>query len=165
MKRALAILLILFSLQMAVYAVESDEAVNLIKYLKGVYPEYYISGNAVLQIYNDAGLDMDFPDYTLVSKYPVYRYDPQDLSTLKAVYSVTHDDNGVQVPILYNVLGGTFTKTKYRDGTYAFHWIVANPYTGEIDLIRIDPYWGNSPVVVNSYPQSSISIYSSGQGL
>jgi hypothetical protein len=164
MKRAIVILAVLASLQAVAYAVEPEEAVTLIKYLKGVSPEYYISGNTVLQIYEDAGLDMDFPDYTLVSKYPVYRYDPQDLSTLKSVYSVTNDDDGVQVPILYKVLGGPFTKTRYNQGTYAFHWIVADLFPGEIDLIRIDPYWRDSPVVVARYPQNSIETYSTGQG-
>jgi hypothetical protein len=164
MRKAIVILAVLMSLQAVAYAVEPEEAVTLIKYLKGISPEYYISGNTVLQIYEDAGLDMDFPDYTLVSKYPVYRYDPQDLSTLKSVYSVTNDDDGVQVPILYKVLGGPFTKTNYRGGTYAFHWIVADPSSGEVDLIRIDPYWGNSPVVMARYPLNSIETYGTGQG-
>jgi hypothetical protein len=164
MRKAIVILAVLISLQALAYAVEPEEAVTLIKYLKGVTPEYYISGNTVLQIYENAGLDMDFPDYTLVSKYPIYKYDPQDLSTLKSVYSVAHDDDGVQLPILYKVLGGPFTKTRYRDGTYAFHWIVADPFSGEIDLIRIDPYWIDSPVVMARYPLNSIETYSTGQG-
>jgi hypothetical protein len=164
MRNAMVILTVLMSLQAVAYAVESEEAVTLIKYLKGVSPEYYISGNTVLQIYEDAGLDMDFPDYTLVTKYPIYKYDTQDLSTLKSVYSVMHDDDGVQVPILYKILGGPFTKTKYGDGTYAFHWIVADPFSGEIDLIRIDPYWRDSPVVMARYPLNSIETYSTIQG-
>jgi len=57
MRKAIVILAILMSLQAVSYAVEPEEAATLISYLKGVSPEYYISGNTVLQIYEEAGID------------------------------------------------------------------------------------------------------------
>jgi len=144
-------------------SISAEEAVSMINYQTGISPFCYISGDTVRQIYEGNDLNMDFPDYTLTSRYPVYSYDPRDSSSLESVYSVSRD--GFK-PVLYEVLGGTFTKSRVDSGTYQFHWIVANQLANEIDLIRIDPFWTDDPVVVARYSLSIITIYNtvSGQG-
>jgi len=144
-------------------SISAEEAVSMINYQTGISPFCYISGDTVRQIYEGNDLNMDFPDYTLTSRYPVYSYDPRDSSSLESVYSVSRD--GFK-PVLYEVLGGTFTKSRVDSGTYQFHWIVANQLANEIDLIRIDPFWTDDPVVVARYSLSTITIYNtvSGQG-
>jgi hypothetical protein len=75
------------------------------------------------------------------------------------VYGVR--ESGDWTPILNKVLGGTFTETRINNpsGTYQFHWIVANQFANEIDLIRIDPYRADALVVIARYPVSTITTY------
>jgi hypothetical protein len=138
-------------------SVSSEDAVAMIKYQTGISPVDYISGNTVRQIYEANGLYMNFPDYTLTNRYPLYSYNPRDLSTLESVYSVNRIG---LTPILNEVLGGTFTESRVgsESGTYQFHWIVANQLANEIDLIRIDPYWSDAPEVIARYLLSTIVI-------
>jgi hypothetical protein len=102
---------------------------------------------------------MNFPDYTLTYRYPVYSYNPLDLSMLESVFSVKEDSR--DCPLLNEVLGGTFTETRLDspNGTYQFHWIVANQFANEVDLIRFDPYWNDAPVVIARYPVKTITTY------
>jgi hypothetical protein len=137
-----------FAAGTATYSISPESTVQIIYEKTRILPVDYISGDSVNYIFNSAGLIMNYPSSSLDFRMPIY--DSRDLET---VYSVT---NNKCVPLINNLLGGPFSETWSSDGTVILNWIAR--LNSKIVLLRIDPFWVHSPVIVKSFLTSDSNI-------
>jgi hypothetical protein len=137
-----------FAVGTAVYSISPESTVKIIYEKTGILPVDYISGKSVNYIFNSVGLTMNYPSSSLDFRMPVY-----DSSDLETVYGVKNDKCD---PLINLLLGGPFSMTWNSDGTVIFNWIAR--LNSKIVLLRIDPFWDNSPVIAKSFSASDGNI-------
>jgi hypothetical protein len=69
-----------------------------------ITPAYYVGGDTVREIFNDNGLVMNYPSYSLDLRMPIYSYDPYDSAGIMSGFYAVE-------PIMIHILGGPLTTT------------------------------------------------------